>query len=73
MLYILLIFKIRIRGKAKLKYVSEIADSKASFEGDLEVENRKLKKKVVRLQCTYIRCIFWANSKASRISLRHFL
>ena len=31
-------------GKAKLKYVSEIADSKASFEGDLAVKNRKLKK-----------------------------
>ena len=31
-------------GKAKLKYVSEIADSKASFEGDLAVKNRKLKR-----------------------------
>ena len=29
--------------KAKLKYVSEIADSKASFEGDLAVKNWKLK------------------------------
>ena len=33
-------------GKAKLKYVSEIADSKASFEGNLAVKNRKLKKQI---------------------------
>ena len=44
MLYISLIFKIRIRGKAKLKYVSEIADSKASFEGDLAVKKSKIEK-----------------------------
>ena len=31
-------------GRAKLKYMSEIADSKASFEGDLAVKNRKMKK-----------------------------
>ena len=30
-------------GRAKLKYMSEIADSKASFEGDLAVKSRKLK------------------------------
>ena len=31
-------------GKEKLKYVSEIADSKASFEGGLAVKNRKIEK-----------------------------
>ena len=31
-------------GKAKLNYVSEIADSKASFEEDLAVKNQKSKK-----------------------------